>query len=446
VDVRVLFVSLAAATAIGLLVGAVPALGATNVALARGLRSGVRDGGGRRLRLRAALTVVQSTLSVALLIGAGLFVRSVWNARHLPLGFEPDRVLVAEVSRSSLQRFDTSTRDAERARRRRFLSTTLEEIRALPGVAEASVAVGMPFGNRFSVRITVPGLDALPETGTGGPTISAVGSGYFRTIGTRITRGRSFTPEDRAGSAPVAIISEFMARTVWPNEDPIGRCLTIERAAAPCATVVGIAENANRARLVEAPRMHVYIPLGQEAGFGGDALLVRSSGDPAALADAVRRELMGADPTITFVSGETLAARIAPQMRSWELGTSTLLFSGLLALIVSAVGTYSLLAYLVADRRHEIGVRLALGARVDQVAGIVVRWSLALSLAGLALGCLIALLAARFMEPLLFRVSPRDPFVFASVITVLVVVALAASLGPGIRAARVDPLEALRSE
>jgi ABC-type antimicrobial peptide transport system permease subunit len=155
---------------------------------------------------------------------------------------------------------------------------------------------------------------------------------------------------------------------------------------------------------------------------------------------------MNADSTITFVSGETLATRIAPQMRSWELGTSTLLFSGLLALIVSAVGTYSLLAYLVADRRHEIGVRLALGARVDHVAGIVVRWSLAMTLAGIAFGCLIAVLAARFMEPLLFRVSPRDPLVFASVAAILVVVALVASLAPGIRAARVDPLEALRTE
>jgi predicted permease len=446
VDVRVLLFSLAAATAMGLLVGAIPAIGATNVRLSRGLRSGVRDGGGRRLRLRAALTIIQSTLSVALLIGAGLFVRSVWNARHLPLGFEPDRVLVVEVSRGSLQRFDESARNAERARRRRFLADTLEDVRALRGVEEATVAVGMPFGNRFGVRITVPGLDALPETGTGGPGISSVGPGYFRTMGTRITRGRSFTPEDRAGSAPVAIVSEFMARTVWPNEDPIGRCLTIDRAAAPCTTIVGIAENANRARLVEAPKMHVYIPIGQEVGFGGDVLLVRSSGDPAALADALRRELMNADSTITFVSGETLATRIAPQMRSWELGTSTLLFSGLLALIVSAVGTYSLLAYLVADRRHEIGVRLALGARVDHVAGIVVRWSLAMTLAGIAFGCLIAVLAARFMEPLLFRVSPRDPLVFASVAAILVVVALVASLAPGIRAARVDPLEALRTE
>ena len=446
VDVRVLLVSLAAATAMGLLVGAIPALAATNVGLSRGLRSGVRDGGGRRLRLRAALTIVQSTLSVALLIGAGLFIRSVWNARHLPLGFEADRVLVVEVTRPTLQRLEPSARDAERARRRRFLAATLESIRRLPGVDDASVAVGMPFGNRFGVRITVPGLAALPETGTGGPGISAVDAAYFATIGTRITRGRPFTAEDRAGSAPVAIISEFMARTVWPADDPIGRCLTIGREAAPCTTIVGIAQNANRARLVEAPKMHVYIPRGQEVGFGGEVLLVRSSGDPTALTDTVRRELMKADSTITFVSGETLAARIAPQMRSWELGTSTLLFSGLLALVVSAVGTYSLLAYLVADRRHEIGVRLALGARVDHVAGIVVRWSLGMTLAGIALGCLIALLAARFMEPLLFRVSPRDPLVFASVITVLLVVAVVASLPPGIRAARVDPLEALRSE
>jgi len=446
VDARVLLVSLVTATAMGVFVGVVPAIDVTRDALARALRSGVRGGSGRRLRLRAALTVVQSTLSVALLIGAGLFVRSVWNARHVDLGFDPDRVLVVEVSRASLAGLDTSARDTERARRRLFLAGVLDRVRGVPGVEGASVAVGLPFGNRFSVRITVPDLDALPQTGTGGPSISAVEPAYFRTMGTRLLRGRDFNPTDRAGSAPVAIISEFMARTVWPGRDPIGRCVRIGDPPGPCTTIVGVAENTHRARLVEAPKMHVYIPLGQEVGFGGAAMLVRSSQDAESVADAVRSELTTADATITFVATETLAERIDPQMRSWELGTSTLLFSGLLALVVSAVGIYSLLAYLVADRRHEIGVRLALGARVDHVAMIVVRWSIGMSLAGIAAGCLIAAALGTFMQPLLFQVSARDPMVFGSVAGVLLLVALAASLLPSLRAARVDPLEALRAE
>jgi predicted permease len=403
------------------------------------------NGGGHRLRLRAALTIIQSTLSVALLIGAGLFVRSVWNARHLDLGFDPDRVLVVEISRGSLTGVDDAARAAERVRRRRFPQDVLDRLRAIPGVDAASVAVGMPFGNRFSVRIKVPGLDRLPETGTGGPSISAVEPAYFDAIGTTVLRGRRFTAADRAGSAPVAIISEYMARTVWPERDPLGACITIGEPPAACATIVGIAENTHRARLVEAPKMHVYIPLGQEVGFGGAALLVRGS-DPMRLAEAVRRELTAADSSITFVATETLASRIDPQMRSWELGTSTLLFSGLLALIISAVGIYSLLAYLVADRRHEIGVRLALGARRDHVAGLILRWSLGMTIVGIATGSALAAAFGSFLHPLLFQVSARDPLVFVSVATLLLAVALAASLAPSLRAMRVNPLEALRTE
>jgi predicted permease len=343
-------------------------------------------------------------------------------------------------------RIDAARRDAVRARRRGFYTDALDRVRAIPGVDEASVAVGLPFGNRFSVEVAVPGMVALPKVETGGPGISAVEPAYFKTMGTPIVRGRAFTPADRAGSAPVAIVSEFMARTVWPDEDPLGRCLNIGRTPIGCATIVGIAGNAHRARLVEAPKMHVYIPLGQEVDFGGAVMLVRSDRDPSALTDAVRRELTAADATITFVAAETLASRIDPQMRSWQLGLSTMMFSGLLALIVSAVGIYSVLSYLVADRRHEIGVRLALGASVDHVAGMVLRWGLGMAAAGVLIGSAVAAGVATFVQPLLFNVSARDPLVFAAVGGILLLIALAASLVPGLRAARVDPLEALRAE
>lgn len=446
VDGRVLLVSLMAAGAMGLFVGVVPALGITGGTLAQALKSGIRDGGGRRFRLRASLAVIQATLSVALLIGAGLFVRSIWNAKHLDLGFDPERVLVVDVSRSPLERVDASAREAERARRRVFHRDVLDQVRSIPGVERASVAVGLPFGNRFGLRVTVPGLERLPRTGTGGPSISAVEPAYFGTMGTRILRGRGFTPADRAGSAPVAIISEFMARTTWPNADPLGRCIEIGASPTGCTTVVGVAENTYRGALVEAPKMHVYVPLGQESGFGGAVLLVRVEDEPAVVAERVRRTLMETDSAITFVDGETLSARISPQMRSWELGMSTLMFSGLLALIVSAAGIYSLLSYLVADRRHEIGVRLALGAPAHHVARMVLRWSLGMSLAGVLLGSVLGAAAGGFVQPLLFNVPARDPLVFGSVGSVLLLVAVAAGVVPALRATRVDPLEALRTE
>ena len=448
VDGRVLVASLAVSTMLGLVVGVVPALRITRGAVARALRSGAREGGGGRAHLRAGLTIVQTTLSVALLIGAGLFVRSVWNARHVDLGFDPDRVTVVETSRSPLSTVLEPARSAERERRRAFLAEALDRVRLIPGVEQASVAVGLPFGFRFGAPIAVPGLDALPQTGTGGPGISAVDPAYFRAMGTEVVRGRAFTTADRGGSAPVAIVSEFMATTVWPGADPLGKCLLIGSAPSGCATVVGVAADTHRAALVERPKMHVYIPLGHEVkiGFGGAVLLIRAGADAPAPAEAVRRLLMAADPTITFVRSETLATRIAPQMRSWELGTATLMFSGLLALLVCAVGIYSLLSYLVADRRHEIGVRMALGASTDHVAAMVVRWSLGMAIAGVTAGSVLAALAAGFLQPLLFQVSARDPVVFGSVAATLLLVALAASLVPGLRAARVDPLEALRTE
>lgn len=427
----------------GTVIGLVPALALTRGPLATSLRATSRDGGGQRLPLRAALTVLQATLCAVLLIGAGLFVRSTWNARTLDLGFDARRVLVVEPNRSRMSNVPAEHRAAERARREAFFSGVVEDVAALPGVEAASVAIGLPFGNRFSVRIAVPGLAALPNLPSGGPGISAVGAGYFATMDTRLLHGRAFGHQDRAGSAPVAIVSELMARIVWPGADPIGRCIEIGPAPAPCATIVGIAENTHRARLVESPRMHVYIPLGQQQGFGGDVLLLRSS-EPARLIEPLRRMLHAADPSITYVEAEPLQARIDPQLRSWELGMTTLLFSGVLALLVAAAGIYSVVSCVVSSRRREIGVRLALGARGPQVAGMVLRWSLGLATVGAAIGAALALGLAPHVEPLLFQVSGRDPAIYAAVVVLLLLISAAASVGPCASASRVDPVEALR--
>jgi predicted permease len=446
VDGLTLAVSAALAVFVGFLVGLVPALRATRTNLADSLKTGTREGGGPRSRLRHALTIAQAALSVVLLVGAGLFVRSLWEVRSLHLGFDPDRVLTIEVSRPRLtQVADASARDAEAARRRAFPADALESLRAIPGVERASLAVGMPFGNRFTVRVRVPGLEKLPQLRSGGPGVSAIGPDYFATVGTRILRGRAFGPSDRAGSEPVAIVNELMAETIWPGQDPIGQCLVSGADPAPCARIVGVAENTYISSLREDAHMHYYVPLGQEVGFGGTVMLVRTT-NPAAIAGTITRTLVGLDPTIRFVTQGTMQDAIDPETRPWRIGATVFTLSGLLAVLVAAIGMYSVTAYLVADRAREIGVRVALGASRGNITRLVVGTSVGMASAGAVVGVLSAGAASHFIEPLLFNESARDPWVYGAVGLLLVGVALVAAVVPAIRANRIDPLEALRAE
>ncbi len=448
VNARVLLMSAALAIATGLLIGVLPAIRSTRAGVADALKTGARDGRGRRSRLRGALTVVQATVSVVLLVGAGLFVKSLWMARSVDLGIDT-RVMVFDVNRRSLAAYaEGPAREAERQRRRTFLGTTVDQVLALPGVERAAVAVGLPFGNRFTIQVRRSGGEAMPTLSTGGPGISAVGPAYFDTVGTRIVRGRAFGPGDHAGTEPVAIVSDFMARTVWPDRDPLGQCLLVGPDAAACTRVIGVAGDTHRGRLREDPSMHYYIPLGQELtlGFGGAVLVVRAADGDAPPVDAVRRLVRDMDGSITYVTAETVQDRIDPQLRPWRLGATVFLLSGLLALVVAAVGIYSVMSYLIADRRQEIGVRLALGATAGQIVALVLRGSLVLAAVGIATGEGIALLLGRFADPLLFDTSSHDPIVFGGVAGVLIAVATAATLAPARRARGIDPVEALRVE
>jgi predicted permease len=445
----VLGISAALAIVTGLVIGVVPALRSSRADLTGALKAGAREGGGHRSRLRTTLTVAQAALSVVLLVGAGLFVRSLWNAYTLDVGFDPDRVTVIEVNRSPLSQIPAGpARAAEQARRRAFYREMLDRVRALPGVERASIAVGTPFGNRFTIALRVPDVPELPKLPGGGPGLSAVTEDYFETMGTPIRRGRAFTAADGAGTEPVVIVSELMANTIWPGGDALGKCLLIGNDAKACTRVVGIAGNTYRSRLRENPVMHYYIPAGQEValGFGGSALLVRSNDRSGATTAEIRRLLTGADTTIVYVGMETVRERIDPQIRPWKLGASVFAISGLLALVVAAIGLYSVMSYLIADRRHEIGVRLALGARDADILRLVFGGSVAMAVAGVLVGEAIAAALASQVAPLLFETSARDPLVYGGVGATLVLVALVATLGPATRARRVTALEALRAE
>lgn len=439
VSQRVLVVAMAVALTVGLLMGVVPALHASRGSLTQAIQRGRPSG--RGVGIGQWPTVLQACLAAMLLIGAGLFLRSLHRAETIPLGFDSHRIVVGEIVFSAA----VSGSDG-RDRRAASWQQALERVRILPGVERAAVAVGSPFGNSFAPQLSVPGWDSIPRLPGGGPYISAVTGDYFATVGTRVLRGRVFTATEGTGTEPVAIVNETMARILWPGREAIGQCLRIEEDTAPCSQVVGIVEDARRYELKEDPVMQYYIPLGQERGFGGSVLLVRPRGDVLPLVAQVQSVLETGDALVEHANTYPMRQLIDPLLRPWRLGATIFGMGGVLALLVAALGLYSVMSYSVAQRSHEVGVRLALGATTRSIVGLIVRQSMTMAAAGLVAGVAITLWAGRYLERLLFNTSARDPMVILTTVLVLLAAAGAASLLPAMRARRVDPIQALRAD
>jgi predicted permease len=450
---RVLAFTAIASLTLGVLIGLTPALQASRLDLTTSLKAGVREGGGQRLRLRKALTILQTAISAVLLVGTGLFVQSLRQVAALEHGFDAERVLAIGIHWPNTNIMELTGQDADqqRAREKRFYDLALERIRQLPMIERASIAVGIPFHGSLSFALRVPGWDSLPSAPGGGPFpyVSAVTTEYFATVGTRLRRGRLFTQYDRAGRQRVAVVNETMARMLWPGVDPVGQCLYILRE--PCSTIVGVVEDARRSSLDEEAAMQYYIPLEQETGMGGEYLLVRprsrsGSADFRQVAEMLRAELLSIDPNLGYISIETLQEALDWQIRPWRLGATMFGIFGGLALVIAAVGLYSVVAYTVEQRKHELGVRVALGASRTHVVALVFRESLGAAVAGLAIGIAIALLTGGFVEPLLFHVTADDRHVLVLVTLTLLSVATIAAMLPALRAGRADPMQALQAE
>jgi len=449
-DPRVLAVSAAIAVVVGLVTGLAPALRASRPDLTASLKAGAREGGGQSSRLRSALTISQAALSLVLLTGAGLFVRSLMNVRSIDLGFQPDRVLVVQVRYPTAARIGDPKAAGEVERRRSVYTEAMRRARKLTDVEDASLSVGLPFQSSFGQSLRIPGWDSIPEFKAPGPNISAVAPRYFETVGTRLLEGRTFTANDRDGSEPVAIVSRAMARTFWHRDRVVGECLywsNSKDSLTTCSRIVGVVADAHEWGLKEFPALNYYVPFGQERGMGGTALLVRPTpGRESDVTRTVRALFLSIDPSISFVNATTMQSAIDPQMRPWKLGAAVFAMMGVLALIVAAVGLYSVMSYLVAQRTREIGVRLALGAQGRSIVLLVLRNSVGMAAAGVAIGLVIALWAGRFIAPLLFDTSPRDAGVLVGGATTLLAVSVLASAIPALRAKRVNPIEALRSD
>ena len=411
-----------------------------------------RSGAGpARTRVRAALTVVQAAVSLVLLAGAGLFLVSLRHVAALPLGTEPDRVLVVEArlsrppvpqGRAEFQRFV----DDLRGRERELYERTLESVRRLNGVASAAITLGLPLDNgSFTTTLRVPGLDAIPPLPGGGPYLSAVGDDYFATIGTRIVRGRPFDTSDGARSEAVAIVSATTAARLWPDRDALGRCVFVG-ARRSCARVVGVAEDVHRVGLREEPSLQVYVPFGQEQGIAGARLLIRTSpGGDVPLAEL--RQAVGGDATGTeYIDVHRLSESLEGELRPLHIGAVTFGASAALAVLTASLGLYGLMAYVVAWRRREIGVRLALGASDAQIRRLVAGNGLVTASIGVAIGVTVVLRCGRWIQPLLFETSASDARVLAAASAGLLLIAALAGLAPCRRALRIAPSETIRAE
>jgi predicted permease len=444
VDGRVVLFAAGTILLTALLAGLLPALESTRSELTTALKAGAREGGGQRSRARTTLIVVQVAMSTMLLVGAGLFGRSLQNVHALPLGVDPDHVLYGTMSLTALSKsadeVDVITRAA------------LARVRALPGIAHAAVALTIPFGPTYGLNVHVPGRDSLPPGE--GPFLNLVGRDYFASVGARVVQGRDFADaDDTPATTRVAIVNATMARRVWPGTSALGRCLIVGPATSPCARIVGVVEDIRRPSVLEDPTFLVYLPLGQSQAAPASwrrtlYLVMHPAADPMRMIEPVRRAMQSAAPSLPYATVQRIAdmSEVVAQLRQWRLGTAFFGSFGILALVLAAVGLFGLISYNVASRVHEIGVRAALGARGPAVVGLVVRQALAVDAAGVAVGLVAALIGERLIASLLYGVSPRDPLVFAVVSGTMLLVGIAASIVPTLQALSIDALEALRAD
>jgi predicted permease len=438
-DVRVLGIAAALTLFVALITGLAPALQSLGTRLAP-LLSGAAHTHAAPGRVRNVLAVLQAAFCVLLLVGAGLFVRSLQRVQGLDIGMQPEHVLQLQFQWQAQPQLDAAE---VRSRRDVFFAEAVERVTRVPGVEAAAAAIGSPFhgayGGGFKPERVVE-EQSLP----GGSYLSAVSPDYFATLGMPVLRGRSFMPGEGAGTEPVVILSRSTADLHWPGADPLDRCMYAS-GSSECTRVVGVVADARRFHLEEEVGEQYYVPLGQQSAWmQGPAMLVRTSGDPARLAEPVRRALFELDPTLRHVATATYIDRLDPQYRPWKLGALLFAFCGVLALLIAAIGLYSVIAYLVLHRTHEIGVRMALGAERRSIVAMIVRQTLLLASTGVAIGLAIAMVGAPYLEPLLYETAARDVTVLAIVAVTLVHAALAAGIGPALRASRVPPTEALR--
>ena len=389
--------------------------------------------------MSVALVVAQAALSVILLVGAGLFVASLQRVAALELGYDTGRVLSIAADLNSV--------GYDRARALATYRAMRDRLTAVPGVASVSLSTYHPlFISLGGMSVRVPGRDSLPQAANGGPYPNAISGDYFATLGMRMVEGRPITDRDVDADARVVVLSEPMARAYWPGQSAVGRCVLVG-SDSTCSTVIGVAAHGRERVSGDEQRFLIYLPATARFEAPYYVLLARSRGASARLlVRPIREAAQRVSPELPYVDVQPLTAMMATQLRPWKLGAQLFSLFGGLAAIIAALGLYSAISYSVARRRHEFGVRRALGAQIADVVHLVLGQGVRATAAGVTLGILAALVSGRFVADLLFDTSPRNPIVLAAVAATMLVVAAAATVIPAWRASRVDPVTALRAD
>ena len=427
----------------GVVFGLMPALEAARFDPNDALKESGRGstGGPRSRRVRGAFVVAQVALALVLLVGAGLMIKSFRRLQSVDPGFDPHNLLTMRVD---LPR----TKYREDGQVVAFFRQATERLASLPGVRSAAAANFLPFytGLGARTRFTIEGRPA-PAPGEDPSTdVRVTDENYFRTIGIPVLKGRTFTPQEAAEKRPVIVVNEALARKYFPGEDPLGKRIAVEMEPnPPMREIIGVVGDARYTKLDAELYPMAYETLPQLT-YSSMTFVVRTEGDPLALAGAARREIQALDKDLPVADVRTMESWMGESVARARFGTLLLAVFAGVALLLAAVGIYGVMAYTVEQRRHEIGIRMALGATVGDVLRLVVRQGLLLTLTGVALGLLGAFALTRVMSGLLFGVTATDPVTFAGVALLLATVALVACLVPARRATKVDPMIALRYE
>ncbi len=441
-DSRIFLFALAVSFLTGFVFGLVPALRAVGADLGQSLKEGGSRSGSYRDKLRGALVVAEIALSLMLLIGAGLLIRSFSQVLRVDPGFNSERALAVTISLPSFKYPETHHYVA-------FHKELIERYEGLPGVRSVAGVNDLPLGVLGATRSFIIAGRPLPGPGEKVPLpYIFVTPGYFRTMGIPLLTGRTITERDDADAPPVLVVNQSMAKRFWPDEDPVGQRLSFAGPEGPWSEIVGVVGDTRQEGLDEPMQGTMFVPYTQNTWkwMRWMTLVLRMETEPMNLAAAVRQEIRDMDPELPVLQVRTLEEQVADSVADRRFSLLLLGSFAVIALVLAAVGIYGVMAYAVSQRTHEIGLRMALGARMSEVVSLVLRQGMRLVVGGVALGIAGAFVLTRLMESLLFDVSATDPLTFVGVPLVLAAVAFLANLIPALRASCVDPITALRYE